>query len=432
MIKKQKENLLFGVPSAALFNQSILDVFVLQGILELEDAVRLKKHFKTNREIEKFLLKNHLVTKDTINKAYSIILKLPFVELKNIEISSDALLVIPEKIALKLGVIPFDIDGTLLKVAVTEPADLPLGFSSAIKKLFKNKKVNFELFITDVEDFKEAARQYRNLKKSLLIKKGSLPVVYLRNRKISRNFLNKIPKSFIEKYRLLVFNENIAGQYCVACEKPDSPLTKKILRYLEKENKIKLELFATSGSDIDYVLENYDSNTPFKIEELQPTQIEPGEDQTYDKKEKTPVKESVKTIVSELSKTFRKPEGPVLTIDSISGRSSKPRFALRKSEFQNDDEKTIINNVETDENEKVVSLVGKIPKGYLSKLPKEFITKYRIVVFGENRVGDLMLATDAIESETTQKAINFIKNQHPVEVFVTSTPNIEYAISIYE
>lgn len=82
-------------------------------------------------------------------------------------------------------------------------------------------------------------------------------------------------------------------------------------------------------------------------------------------------------------------------------------------------------------NRKEVSLIGKIQKDCLAKLPKEFIQKYRIVVFGENDSGNLMLATDDIDSDLTKQAIEFIKKQHSVELFSTSTNDIEYALNIY-
>ncbi len=423
MFSKQKYNSSLGIPSAMLFNQSILDVFVLQGILELEDAVKLKNNFRTNREIETFLLKNHLVTKDTINKAYSIILKLPFIELSNIKIDRETLDIIPEKISSKLGIIPFDSEGTLLKIAITEPADLPLGFLSALKKLFKNKKANLELFITGIEDFKEAFKQYKNKQdKSLLMKKGSLPVVYLRNRNIPRECLNKIPKNFIEKYRVLVFGENITGHYLVASEKPDSPLTKKILDYIEKENKVKLELFATSANDIDFVLNNYDSNASFQIE--QPvTKTSKLNRKEKAEEFKTILQDNLKFSFSNIKKTIIKAKSPTLTVDSI--------FVQKESreKFQNTAKENII---KTEGYEKTISLIGKIPKTYLTKLPKNFITKYRVVVFGENDEGNLMLATDDPKSEMTKKALLFIKNQHPSEVFITKPADIEYALSIYD
>lgn len=433
MLTKNTNNLNLGVPSKTLFNQSIVDVFVLQGILDLEDADKLKKYFKTNREIENFLIKNRLVTRETINKAYSIILKLPFIELQNIKISDDALSVIPEKIARKHGVIPFNLENRVLKIAVTNPADLPLGFASALSKLFKNKKIVIELFITTPDDLKEMLKQYRNRsKKSLLIKKGSLPVIFLRNREVQRKYLNKMPKNFIEKYRLLVFDENISGDYLVACEKPDSPLTKKILNYIKKENKITLEIFATSKEDIDYVLKNYDHNSPFQVEPLHEDKVEKSI------KKETEGRENIGDklpLFSSLSDLLFKSNTPSLTIDSIAPKTSvsdDKKHEKSNNSFQNSlKERIIINKSANTGNQLKVSLVGKIHREYLTKLPKEFIRKYRIVVFGENNSGELMLASDDLNGELTIKAIDFIKKQHPVELYTASTDDVEYAVNIY-
>ncbi len=432
---KKPNNLPLGIPSKALFNQSIVDVFVLQGILDLEDAEKLKKHFRTNREVENFLIKNHLVTRETINKAYSIILKLPFIELKNIEISRESLEVVPEKIASRLGVIPFDFSNKLLKIAVTNPADLPLGFSSALSRLLKNKKITIELFITLPEDLREALKQYKSYKrKTLLIKKGSLPVVYLRNRQIERAYLNKIPKDFIEKYRLLVFDENISGDYLVACEKPDAPITKKILNYLRKENKVTLDIFATSKDDIDYVLENYDHNSSFQVEPLHEDEpkIEDAASTESRAEDGDEYYSGGTSIFSSLSDLLFKTDMPSLTVDSIVPKGSLS-FRGDRTEFQNNQEKHIMVEKpdQNKSNRKEVSLIGKIQKDCLAKLPKEFIQKYRIVVFGENDSGNLMLATDDIDSDLTKQAIEFIKKQHSVELFSTSTNDIEYALNIY-
>jgi len=373
------------------------------------------------------------VTRETINKAYSIILKLPFIELQNIEISEDALSVIPEKIARKHGVIPFDLENRILKIAVTNPADLPLGFASALSKLFKNKKIIIELFITTPEDFKEMLKQYRNRsKKSLLIKKGSLPVIYLRNRQIQRKYLNKMPKSFIEKYRLLVFDESISGEYLVACEKPDSPLTKKILNYIKKENKVALEIFATSKEDIDYVLKNYDHNSSFHVEPLHEDKIE--ENIKKEPEDKKDIKDRL-PLFSSLSDLLFKSDTPSLTVDSIAPRASvldDKKHEKNGDNFQNSLKERIIVNKPADIDGKLsVNLVGKIQREYLTKLPKEFIRKYRIVVFGENSSGELMLASDDLNGELTIKAIDFIKKQHPVELYAASTDDIEYAVNVY-
>lgn len=254
---------------SGIMSQSILDVFVLQDILDFEDAEKLKSHFRTNREIEDFLVKNRLVTKDTINKAYSILLKIPYIGLSSIEIPADAKKIITKQIAQKYGIIPFDINKGLIKIAISKPADLLMGFMKGLIKLFEDKNLALELFITGDSDFRESVTQYDKSKNNkVLIKKGSLPVIYIRNLKIPTSLLTKIPKEFIERYRVMIFGESVYGGYMVACQEPDSFVTKKVLDYIEKENNVKLEVFAASKDDFDHILSNYE-------EYLKGTNVEP-------------------------------------------------------------------------------------------------------------------------------------------------------------
>jgi hypothetical protein len=223
----------------------------------------------------------------------------------------------------------------------------------------------------------------------------------------------------------------------VACEKPDLPITKKILDYIKKENKVTLEVFATSRDDIDLVLQNYDHNSSFQVEPLHEDVAEKKETTTKVAEDINASYESKPSMIYSLSSLLFRPTVPSLTVDSLTPKS----YAIDGGDndvdeigFQNVPKKHIIINKVPDakENEKPVSLIGKIKKDYLNKLPKEFIQKYRLVVFGENSKGELMLASDDLYAELPQKAIDFIKNQHPVELFSTSKNDIEYAINIYE
>ena len=298
---------------SGILSQSILDVFVLQDILDFEDAEKLKSHFKTNREIEEFLVKNRLVTKDTINKTYSILLKIPYIGLKNIELPDEAKKIITKQIANKYGIIPFNIEEGLIRLAISKPADLLTGYMKSLIKLFENKNLAIELFITGDSDFREAVTQYDNKKTSkLLIKKGSLPVIYLRNLKISPDILTKIPKEFIEKYRIVIFAENVYNGFMVACEEPDSFVTKKVLDYIQKENKIKLEVFAASKDDFDYILSHY--NDYLEGKNVEPDIKTESNDQGTIKKDKN--KPSAFSLES-LFGSGDTEESPDVIIDSV-------------------------------------------------------------------------------------------------------------------
>ncbi|MEI8143188.1 MAG: ATPase, T2SS/T4P/T4SS family [Candidatus Berkelbacteria bacterium] len=239
----------------AVSTQSILDVFVLQNVIDQDDASTLRTMFKTNRELETFLVKNNLVTRDSINKAYGILLKLPYIELKNVLIPVEARKIFPENISRKYGAIPFAFTDNLLRLAVAHPADMLVGFKTGLLDFFDKKGVEIELFVTGETDFSEAVKQYRPPKSNKsLLKKGSLPVVYLQNQAIAEKYIHKLPLDFIEKNRVVVIGQNQAGEYLLACEKPDDARTLKIVQSLRQENNIKVELFATSRSDIDFVV----------------------------------------------------------------------------------------------------------------------------------------------------------------------------------
>ncbi len=240
-------------------SQSILDVFVLQDIISVTDAEKLKEHFKTNREVESFLLKNRLVTRETINKAYSILLKLPYISLSHVEIPGKALKMIPEKIAAKYSIIPFSVENNVVRLAISTPSDLLVGYAKGLAKFLEERNISIELFVTGEADFRQAVKQYNSkTKRTLLLKRGSLPVVYLRNQTILDKYLKKLPRDFIARYRIVIFGENSAGGYLAAAEATDSSITRKIIDFLERENNIKIELFSTSKDDIDYVMRLYD------------------------------------------------------------------------------------------------------------------------------------------------------------------------------
>lgn len=307
---------LTGFSDTALDTQSILDVFVLQDIIDPIDAEKLKASLHTNREVENFLLKNHLVSKDTINKAYSIILKVPFISLSNVQLPDEALAIIPKKVAIKFGLIPFDVKNGLVRLAVCKPADLLVNYSSGLKKIFENKNLAIEIFITGESDFNEVVKQFNKSKSSnLLLKTGSLPVIQLRNFDIPVKFIKKIPMEFIEKYRLVVFGENVMGDYLIACQNSDTVVTKKVLQYIEKTNKVKLEVYATSEEDIDYVIAHYgeQKNEP----EIAP---EKEEAPLIDKNKVVPEKENNKGQFNfSLDQLFKNPNNtaPGITIDSV-------------------------------------------------------------------------------------------------------------------
>ncbi|PIS07839.1 hypothetical protein COT78_01210 [Candidatus Berkelbacteria bacterium CG10_big_fil_rev_8_21_14_0_10_43_13] len=320
----------YGFSNMALTSQSILDVFVIQDLIDQEDAEKLKRQFKTNREIENFLVKNKIVTRNTINKAYSIVLKLPYVELSNIKISDELKALIPEKVAQKYGIIPFSLEDGAIRIALSRPADLLVGFRSGLSKILEEKELEVELFITSESDFDECIKQYnKKYKNDSLLKKGRFPVIYLRNQTIASEFIEKIPREFMIKYRIVVFGRNNHGYYLIACEQPDSPVTIKILNFIKQENQIKYEIFATSKADIDFILDKtktYISEAPKAKKTDAP--VTKTEDNHESSDDSGSTKESgQKSGIKSFMDNFRSSAGPELTIDSVEADSTAAKTA---------------------------------------------------------------------------------------------------------
>jgi hypothetical protein len=372
--------------------QSILDVFVLQGLIEYSDAEKIGRNFKTNNQIENFLIKNKIVTPDTVNKAYSILLKLPFVGLKNVEIPAECKLVVTKEIARKYEIIPFDIDRNTLRIAIAKPSALMLGYSSGLLSVFNSKNIKVEVFITGKSDFLESIKQYEK-ENSLLLKKGSYPTIFLRNYRMSRFFLEKLPLQFVKKYRIVVFGENISGDYMIACEEPNSPLTKKVLQAISRENKINIEVFAASKDDFDYITNHWYDIGNYNLEEV--------EEEVGGQSGK--IESSGVFDLGEFLGLNKIPAKPKITIDSIS-----------QIEETNNSELPIID----------LSSI-KIDKYFLKILPKELSQKYRVVVFGSEKNGALKLATDAPNLPNMQKTVDYIKSQHAIKLYQCLTKDFD-------
>lgn len=238
--------------------QSILDVFVVQGLISAEDADKLKRSYKTNQDIERILISNRIVTKETINKAYSILLKLPYISLENTKIDSEVLNIIPKKIASRYGVVSFGLKDNSLQLAISRPSSLDSEFNQNLDRIMDNKPYRIDLFITGPDDLNEVMKQYTgSVDSPTKLSSSSLPVVYLRNQNLSISLLKRLPLDFIEKHRAVIFYQKNDFTFAMAAERPDSYEVRKTVEFLQKENKIKIQLFATSAEDIDYAIGLY-------------------------------------------------------------------------------------------------------------------------------------------------------------------------------
>ncbi len=301
--------------------QSILDVFVIQGLISNEDSESLKNRFRTNRDLEKVLLDNRVVTRETINKAYSILLKIPYISLTNTRIEPSILNIIPQKIAQKYGIIAFGLNGNNLQLAVSRPSELNQSFREGMENVMANSPYTMVLFITGPDDFNEVIKQYNGKNVENQLNLSRFPVVFLRNQNISKTLIQKLPIDFVKKHRAVIFDQRDDRNFFMAAERPDDSEVRRSVDYIQKQNNVSIQLFATSGEDIDYIIEHYQDDSLEKKYEHIEESIENDDKPSNDKKNQSEESNTDDETIS-LSGIFsgfkgKKEDVPAITVDAI-------------------------------------------------------------------------------------------------------------------
>ncbi|MBI2612158.1 type II/IV secretion system protein [Candidatus Gottesmanbacteria bacterium] len=107
--------------------QNLLEVLAADGLISKDDATEIKNlSLSSGDSIEHILLRKRLINELALLKAKAKLLNIPFVELSGLGISPDVLKHIPEPVARRYIVVPFDIDrqNDALHVAMVDPLDL--------------------------------------------------------------------------------------------------------------------------------------------------------------------------------------------------------------------------------------------------------------------------------------------------------------------
>src|SRR3989344_5674099 len=101
------------------------DILFKQGVLTSEQlsAVKLES-INSGISTEKILSEHNLVTPDKLAAARAQLLNVPFIKLEGKAISAEVLNLIPEPVARRYILIPFDKEGEQLLVAMSDPLDI--------------------------------------------------------------------------------------------------------------------------------------------------------------------------------------------------------------------------------------------------------------------------------------------------------------------
>lgn len=140
---------------------------LLENKINNETIESLKEEAKaTNEKLYDIIIKKHVVSTETLTKIVADIISYPYIDLSKIEISNEVLGMVPENIALKQGIITFDIDEekNKVKIATVNPFDLEM-----IHDLEKKTGRDSEVYYTSLASIKNIIGKYHQELKNIFL-----------------------------------------------------------------------------------------------------------------------------------------------------------------------------------------------------------------------------------------------------------------------
>lgn len=106
-------------------NQTLEEILFKEGLINQDQLSAIKlESINSGQSTEKIILQHDLVPLEKIVAAKAQILNVPYIKLEGRAISTEVLNLIPEPVARRYRLIPFDKQGDQLMVAMTDPLDI--------------------------------------------------------------------------------------------------------------------------------------------------------------------------------------------------------------------------------------------------------------------------------------------------------------------
>ncbi|MEK7617149.1 MAG: GspE/PulE family protein [Patescibacteria group bacterium] len=106
---------------------SIEDILYKMGFLTTDQLSQLKlESINSDQPVDKILLQHNLVPADKLTEAKAQLINVPYIKIEGKAISTEVLNLIPEAAAKRYQIIPFDIRGDELYVAMSDPLDIQI------------------------------------------------------------------------------------------------------------------------------------------------------------------------------------------------------------------------------------------------------------------------------------------------------------------
>lgn len=137
--------------------RGIEDILYKKGLISADQLSLVKMEaIKTGEVVDRVILQHQLVPEAELTEARASFLGVPFVKLEGKPIPTDVLLLVPEKVARRYKLIPFDKDGVNLSVAMTDPLD------QQVRELLEiQTSLTIKVFLASESDIEDAiSNQY--------------------------------------------------------------------------------------------------------------------------------------------------------------------------------------------------------------------------------------------------------------------------------
>ncbi len=139
--------------------EDIKNILIKRGIIEEQTWQEIEKESKRlNLSPVDILLSRRIVDIDFFYNILAEEIKIPRAKIRGVDIPSNILVIIPEKIAFEKKLIPFSIEGNILKVAMANPQDI-----ETISILEEISKMKIEPFLATPQEIQYALVNYQKL-----------------------------------------------------------------------------------------------------------------------------------------------------------------------------------------------------------------------------------------------------------------------------
>lgn len=132
--------------------QKLEDILLAKGLINSEKyQTVVAEHHKHGTPVKEIVINEGLVSEEDVTKIHAEISGYQYIDPTEGPIQPEAVTLVPEQIARKYNIMPLKVDGTKIKIAMTDPDDLEL-----IQFLERSTQHNIDIYVSTAESISRA------------------------------------------------------------------------------------------------------------------------------------------------------------------------------------------------------------------------------------------------------------------------------------